>query len=98
MEDLKFICDKHRHLVCVPFSIANLHRMAKELKLKDCHFHYHNGKNPHYDIPKRRIKTITAQCHEIVSSRKIWEIINEKENVMFKNEGDSKSNSFHEIE
>ena len=98
METLKYICDRHRHLVCLPFSIENLHTMARELNLKECHFHFHKGKNPHYDIPKRRIRNITKLCHEIVSSRRIWQIINEKENVMFKDENDSKSNSFHEIE
>lgn len=25
---LEFVCDRKRHLVCVPYSVANLHQMA----------------------------------------------------------------------
>jgi len=48
-----------RHLVCVPYSVSNLHKMAKELGIKRCWFH--NGRYPHYDIPKRRIEEILAR-------------------------------------
>ena len=66
---MKYVCDEARHLVCIPYSIENLHQMASELGIKRCWFH----KN-HYDIPKKRIAEITAKC-EVVSSRKILEII-----------------------
>jgi hypothetical protein len=33
--------------------------MAKELGIKRCWFH--NGRYPHYDIPKRRIEEILAR-------------------------------------
>jgi len=66
---MKFLCDNKRHLVCIPYSIENLHIMAKELGIKKCWFH----KN-HYDIPKKRIKEITDKC-EIVNSQKILTII-----------------------
>lgn len=69
MEQLKYYCDDARHLVCVPYSIKNLHRMAKDLGIKKCWFH----KN-HYDIPKLRIEEIKEKC-EVVSSKKIVEII-----------------------
>ena len=68
-ERLTYYCDDHRHLVCKPYSIDNLHRMAADLGVKRCWFH----KN-HYDIPKRRIVEIQAKC-EVVGSRKIVEII-----------------------
>lgn len=66
---MEFFCDTERHLVCVPYSISNLHKMASELKIKKCWFH----KN-HYDLPKRRIDEITKKC-TVVSSREIVKII-----------------------
>ena len=70
--DLTFYCDRSRHLVCLPYSTANLHRMADELGIKRCWFH--PGRLPHYDIPKRRIEEITNQC-TVVSSEEIIRII-----------------------
>lgn len=69
---LKYFCDKKRHLVCVPYSVENLHAMAADLGLK--RGWYHGGQAPHYDIPKRRIAEITARC-TIVSQREIFRII-----------------------
>ena len=66
---LTYVTDKKRHLVCVPYSIENLHQMAKELKIHKCWFH----KN-HYDIPKLRIEEIEKQC-KIVDPKNIVEII-----------------------
>jgi hypothetical protein len=68
-------CDEKRHLVCVPFSVDNLHKMAYDLGIKRCW--YHSGKLKHYDIPKRRIKEIQDKCI-IVTSKKIVEIITNK--------------------
>ena len=69
---LKFYCDDARHLVCIPYSIENLHRMAKELDIKKCWFHKH-----HYDIPKLRIAEIKSKCH-VVSSFEILRIVKSK--------------------
>jgi len=69
MNFLEYICDRSRHLICIPYSIDNLHKMAKELNIKRIWFH----KN-HYDIPKRRIQEITNKC-TIVSSKEIIKII-----------------------
>ena len=66
---MKYFCDDSRHLVCEPYSITNLHKMAEDLGIKRCWFH-----KSHYDIPKRRIEEIKAKC-EVVSSRRILEII-----------------------
>jgi len=66
---MKYYCDNMRHLVCVPYSIENLHKMAEALGIKRCWFH----KN-HYDIPKLRIKEIQDKC-TIVSPREILLII-----------------------
>ena len=70
---MKYYCDEKRHLVCVPYSKENLHKMAEELGIKKCWFH----KN-HYDIPKRRIAEIQSRC-EIVSSKEILGIIKNME-------------------
>ena len=66
--DMKYLTDGKRHLICDPYSIENLHRMADDLGIKRCWFH-----KDHYDIPKRRIREIEARC-EIVSSREIVRI------------------------
>lgn len=69
---MQYYTDGKRHLVCLPYSIDNLHAMANDLNIKRCWFH----KN-HYDIPKRRMKEIEDKC-EIVSSKKIVDIISGK--------------------
>ena len=66
---LTFVTDRKRHLICVPYSIENLHQMAKQLGIKECWFH----KN-HYDIPKQRIEEIENKC-KIVSKENLVEII-----------------------
>lgn len=71
--ELQYFCDEMRHLVCLPYSIENLHQMAKELGIKRCWYHPSpNGK--HYDIPKKRIAEITAKCN-LVSPYRILEIV-----------------------
>lgn len=37
---LTYYCDSMRHLVCVPYTVGNLHRMAQELGIKRCWFGY----------------------------------------------------------
>lgn len=71
--NLTYYCDEERHLVCVPYSVENLHLMADNLDIKRCWFH--SGKNPHYDIPKKRIKEIQDKC-KMVSKTEIYKIIN----------------------
>lgn len=70
---LTYVTDGKRHLVCVPYSIENLHQMAKELKIPKCWFH----KN-HYDIPKLRVDEIEKKC-KMVSPKNIVEIIRSPE-------------------
>lgn len=72
---LRYLCDDMRHLVCLPYSIPNLHAMAVDLNIRRCWFHNaSDGRNAHYDIPKRRISEITAKC-ELVSGRDILRAI-----------------------
>ena len=68
-ESLEFLTDGKRHLICVPYSLENLHKMAKYLNIKRCWFH----KN-HYDIPKKRLTEIENQC-TIVKSKTLVEIM-----------------------
>jgi hypothetical protein len=75
---MKYYCDESRHLVCVPYSIENLHLMGKKLKLKKHWYHKSKGGLGHYDMPKKRIEEITNQC-EVITSKEIIKIIrNEK--------------------
>jgi hypothetical protein len=66
---MKYYCDEYRHLVCVPYSKENLHKMAEDLGIKRCWFHIN-----HYDIPKRRIEEITAKC-TVIGPREIFKIV-----------------------
>ncbi len=66
---MEYVCDNYRHLICIPYSVENLHQMADDLGIKRCWFH----KN-HYDIPKRRLDEIKSRCI-IVSSKEIIEIL-----------------------
>jgi hypothetical protein len=75
VEPMIFLTDTKRHLICYPYSIENLHRMAESLGINRCWFH----KN-HYDIPKRRKDEIEEQCY-IVSTKMIVEIIKDKEYI-----------------
>ena len=67
--NLKYYCDEQRHLVCIPYSIDNLHLMAEALNIKKCWFH-----KDHYDIPKKRITEIQEKCL-VVSPKVIVTII-----------------------
>jgi len=67
--EIIYYCDNARHLVCCPYSIANLHKMARMLQIKRCWFH-----KDHYDIPKMRIEEIRKQC-TVVTSKEIVRII-----------------------
>ena len=69
---MRYLCDEMRHLICEPFFIEGLHKMADELGIKRCWFH--NARYPHYDIPKKRIAEIQAKC-EIVEPREILRIV-----------------------
>lgn len=69
---MRYVTDGKRHLICEPYSVVNLHRMATALQIHRCWFH--SGRYPHYDIPKMRIAEIAAQC-EIVSSKELLSII-----------------------
>jgi hypothetical protein len=72
-QDLLYVCDNKRHLVCLPYSVANLHRMASELELAAGWYQVGKGK-PHYDIPVRRIAEIQAKCR-VVSPKQVLQII-----------------------
>ena len=70
-DELVYVCDDKRHLVCLPYSIPNLHEMAEDLDINRAFFENKRGKShPHYDIPAKRIKEIQAKC-TVVSPRAI---------------------------
>lgn len=69
---MQFVCDGQRHLVCVPYSVENLHAMARELGIKRCW--YHGGRYPHYDIPKGMIEAVEGRCRK-VRPREVLKIV-----------------------
>lgn len=71
---MRYLTDGKRHLICDPYSIENLHRMADDLGIKRRWFHKGKRGKSHYDIPKKRIEEITAKC-EVVSSKEIVKIM-----------------------
>lgn len=74
MTKVRFICDGDgRHLICIPYTVENLHQMAVDLGIKRCWFHA-KASYPHYDIPLRRIEEIKQKC-EVVSSRELVRIM-----------------------
>lgn len=66
---MKYLTDGKRHLICEPYSIKNLHLMARDLNIKRCWFH-----KDHYDIPKKRLQEIESRCI-LISSKDIVRII-----------------------
>ena len=70
---MKFYCDNQRHLVCVPYSVENLHKMAEQLGIKRCWYHAASAFK-HYDIPKKRVAEVQAKC-QVVSPRVILSIV-----------------------
>jgi hypothetical protein len=73
---MRYFSDNQRHLVCWPYSVENLHEMARKLGIKRCWFH--GGRNAHYDVPVLRMNVISYQT-EVVSPRVIVNIIKGKE-------------------
>jgi hypothetical protein len=69
---LRYFCDQSRHLVCIPYSRANLHTMAFQLGIGRHWFH--GGRLAHYDIPILAMDRIVDKC-EVVSSKDIVRII-----------------------
>lgn len=72
-----YYSDNNRHLICIPYSIKNLHKMAEDLNINRCWFH--NSKYPHYDIPKKRVEEIQSKT-TVITSSKILSVI--KENIL----------------
>ena len=69
---MTYYCDLYRHLVCEPYSIDNLHKMADDLGINRCWFH-----KDHYDIPKKRINEVMLKCI-VIPSREIVKIVGRK--------------------
>lgn len=72
---MRFVYDSLRHLVCDPFSVDGLHKMAAALGINRCWFHLGGGgRFPHYDIPLKKIAHVKAHC-ELVTPRELLQII-----------------------
>ena len=69
---MQYYSDKQRHVVCIPYSIPNLHAMAQALGIKRSWYHIHPY--PHYDIPKY-LQQHVADHSFVVSPKRILEIV-----------------------
>lgn len=69
---MNYFCDDKRHLVCVPYNVENLHKMAEDLGIDRCWYHS-SARYKHYDIPKRRVDEIREKC-TVVSAKEILQI------------------------
>jgi hypothetical protein len=69
MNNLFYFTDIQRHLVCLPYSKENLHKMAADLGIKLCWFH-----KDHYDVPKKLLVQVRDKSI-FVSPKIILEII-----------------------
>lgn len=69
---IHYYCDDKRHLVCMPYSVENLHKMAEDLKIRRHWFH-----RDHYDIPLSRVEEIKRRCI-VVDTKDILRIIGDK--------------------
>jgi len=67
---MKYLTDGKRHLVCQPYSKANLHKMAEDLGIKRHFFHKNR-----YDIPFRRKEEIEEKC-ELITTKELIKVIN----------------------
>ena len=79
MDNLRmtYYCDSVRwHLICIPYSIANLHAMADDLGIHRCHFHRKN--------PRMRIAEISARCVILPRERDIVNLIRESHAPLFR--------------
>jgi hypothetical protein len=70
-DKLIFLTDGKRHLVCLPYSVDNLHKMADTLGLGRHWFH--SGRLAHYDIPMKRMNELTENC-KLISSKELVRI------------------------
>jgi hypothetical protein len=61
-----------RHLVCVPYSVENLHEMARALGI-GVHWFHRGASHAHYDVPKRMMASIGLRA-SLVDPREILAI------------------------
>ena len=78
---LRYFCDDGRHLICLPYTRPNLHKMALDLGISRCWFHA-SPRHPHYDIPKRQIERIKQDPRvTVISPREILLLIKKAQEV-----------------
>ena len=87
VEDAKltYWYDDNRHLICTPYSIDNLHRMAQDLGIPR-HW-YHKGRLPHYDIPIMMLDRIPNQAYNTDTRTIVWIIKSHLEESKHVNKG-----------
>ena len=62
VEELLYLTDGHRNVICVPYSIENLHKMADDLGIKRSWF-----KEDHYEIPDSYYPQFEDKCERVTT-------------------------------
>lgn len=89
MSEPRYFMDPNRHLVCVPYGVAELHAMAEVLDIKRCWYDPGSAKrlwwncarecnqpHAHYDVPWRDIARLTTDPRvTVIRPRELLSII-----------------------
>jgi hypothetical protein len=72
---MQYYMDSKRHIICIPYTVKNLHAMAKALRIPQCWFHSSKD-HPHYDAPKMRVNELKAhKLITVVSQRELLRLL-----------------------
>ena len=86
MEDVIYLYDEKRHLICLPYSEEKLHTMADNLGIGRHFFHKKSRNRSHYDVPvfmmadinKRALKIHHKQTVSILLHPELHELLMDK--------------------
>lgn len=60
VEELLYLTDGRKNIICLPYSIENLHQMAKELGMNEKYFN-----KDHYVVPDHMVDEIEDKCGKV---------------------------------
>lgn len=75
------VTDGRRHLICLPYSVQNLHYMGAQLSLGK---HWYHASRGHYDIPVTRRNELEKLCLKVPPKTIARVILNHKINPLLK--------------
>ena len=63
VEELLYLTDGRKNVICIPYSIENLHKMADDLGMKKKYF-----KKDHYEIPDDMVSEVEDKCDVVTTT------------------------------